>query len=713
MGEHGHDEGEGAARREAVSARRARLLSVARAGAGLLVGAAIGMVVSAASLHAQDPWNTRLTATLAPVPIGGCGVVSVAIEDSTGRDAPRNPQGWRVSMADFDMTVQSVDPRALTGKYNGAASYSVCACQAATVGASATITATYPSRALAVKSRVAGVAYSVSIPITAGKAIGGGEPQGCPAQQTSVAVGSPIAATTRGVTPVGTVGAPPPTVPAGTGSVPMPPSVVAAGGPMTAAPPVARTGAPKSISSPAGPAPTNAGVKGTPAEAVVTWYPPSGVNGVAYKYVVERWSQANPGCCRAMSASIASQGGPITWHDPIQSSGTWIYRISTVYVDGRVGYVDVPYIYPDPEAPIGFSAKQLRGDTVMLSWQPVKNASYYAVAGPPANTSFRVDSTHTRIAGVPVGNQSWQLSTIYETATPGGPRAGSAFVSTSLTVSSRHYRIVAQSIRVNGETVDSQLSEDGKGDEVYVAAFGQVIDRTSHQLKQTTPIVISSVHGDVSSWPDRVKSGTRSGWGGLQFGDVVSPVVANGSAGMPGAGDFVLWDGVLMEGQDDLVLRPTLWEVDELESYGGRNTGAPCITAICQWGKFLTNLGLRSMSVPAVKAAFASPNISIAAGDQIWMTSSGYLVHIERQNRDRPIGLEIGSNADPNMGVEGMLRDLLVVLSREKIEAALAAGTNTVDVRFWEHWALNNVAPAKATTLGGDYVLTLRLERMP
>jgi hypothetical protein len=45
--------------------------------------------------------------------------------------------------------------------------------------------------------------------------------------------------------------------------------------------------------------------------------------------------------------------------------------------------------------------------------------------------------------------------------------------------------------------------------------------------------------------------------------------------------------------------------------------------------------------------------------------------------------------------------------------ATLGAGINTVDVRFWEHMALNNVAPTKAMTLGGDYILTLRRERVP
>jgi hypothetical protein len=59
------------------------------------------------------------------------------------------------------------------------------------------------------------------------------------------------------------------------------------------------------------------------------------------------------------------------------------------------------------------------------------------------------------------------------------------------------------------------------------------------------------------------------------------------------------------------------------------------------------------------------------------------------------------------------LLDRLVVLSREKIEAALAAGTSTIEMRVWDHY---NMPPAPQTAvpnMAGDYTLVMRIERVP
>jgi hypothetical protein len=320
------------------------------------------------------------------------------------------------------------------------------------------------------------------------------------------------------------------------------------------------------------------------------------------------------------------------------------------------------------------------------------------------------------MVGVPIGNQSWQVSAVYEPKGGGEPRAGSAFVTTSLTLVSRHYRVIATEIRVNGETVDSPMSDDGKGDEIYVAAFAQKLDRTqSNQLLYSYPVRVSSVHGDVSAGavPQRVKAGTRSGNGGIQRGDVIRPVLGLPEPGASGFPEFVLFDGSLQEGRDELLLRPFLVEVDEPDYARARFVEEPCNELLCAWYRFLTKLGLRSMSAPAVKSALAGSQIAVVAGEQVWMTGSGYLVHIERQDQDRPIGLEIGSNAERNVGVVGMWRDKLIILSKEKIEAALASGRSTLEVRFWDHTALIGLPDGPAPALNGDYTLVMRIERVP
>ncbi len=134
---------------------------------------------------------------------------------------------------------------------------------------------------------------------------------------------------------------------------------------------------------------------------------------------------------------------------------------------------------------------------------------------------------------------------------------------------------------------------------------------------------------------------------------------------------------------------------------------------MCAWYRDLTGPGTKSTTLPTVKAAIASSQLSVQPGVKVWLTASSYLVHLEHMDRDRPIGLEVESDAAKYVGLVGMWRDLVVVLSREKIEAALASGQNKIEVRFWDHTNLTNTPPATISYLNGDYTLVIRMERAP
>ena len=155
---------------------------------------AIVGLLAPARAHAQVPWTVTLTPTVNPLAIGGCGPVSLAIMDSTGKNAPRNPIGQRVSIADFDMSVTSPDPTGVAGEYNGPSIWSACACQGATVGSSATITASYPAQSLAQKQVVPGVAFQATTTFTVAKARGAYEPTSCLALKNPTAVSTNVAA---------------------------------------------------------------------------------------------------------------------------------------------------------------------------------------------------------------------------------------------------------------------------------------------------------------------------------------------------------------------------------------------------------------------------------------------------------------------------------------------------------------------------------------
>ena len=385
--------------------------------------ACTALALIASRADAQDPWSTRLSASPSPVAIGLCGTVSLELSDASTRDAPRNPQGWRVSLADFDLSVRADDPRALVGKYNGAASYSVCACQAATAGASATITATYPAQSLAEKSRVAGVAYSVSIPITTTARIGTIEPRGCPAMtSTGVAVAQSSMKQTSAIIPVsmraagtpsvglpagGTLGAAPigtvtsdPGAPAG-GSVA---SATSSEGSVTSSGGLTKG---REIAGTSGPAPTGLAISGTPTTAKLSWVAAPG----ATSYSVRRWNPANPACCENSVTGLTQPA----WSDAgFPVPGPYSYVVTGISATGAQGSVNGTFTPPAPRNATSFVATQTSEDVVTLTWSAAPFASYYLLwgAGLP-NTGVQVTGTSQILRNVPPGAQSWSIGAFY------------------------------------------------------------------------------------------------------------------------------------------------------------------------------------------------------------------------------------------------------------------------------------------------------------
>ena len=376
MGGYGIDEVEGAEGCEAVS----RSSSTEREARARLIRAAVLLALALLALvprwvRAQDPWTTRLATTMNPLPIGACGPVQITVRDSASRDVPRNPSGNRVTIADFDLSVTTGDPRALSSYFADQYHWYVCACQAATVGAAVTMTATYPARALATASRVPGVSYTVSAPLTVAKADGASEPRGCPAVVNTVAAGGP---TSIGGTPV--VGGPVGTVPTG-----------------------------KTIAS-TGLAPQGVAVTGTPTRATVTWQKTLG----ASSYTVERWNDANPTCCRVTATGITGT----TWSDSVFSApGMYSYTVTALDGNGGQGATTATYLPPQPKNPITLIALHsgYMEDDVELTWPRGTGADYFMLWGPTLpTTGVRVDSLKYSLKSVPVGLHRWTIASVYE-----------------------------------------------------------------------------------------------------------------------------------------------------------------------------------------------------------------------------------------------------------------------------------------------------------
>ncbi|MEO6525904.1 MAG: hypothetical protein ABIP93_04715 [Gemmatimonadaceae bacterium] len=191
-----------------------RLMSTTSAIARLCMS----LTLMASPLAAQTsstptPWTVTLQPSTRALPIGTCSAVAIALRDSGGRNAPRNPQGMLITIADFDMTVSGATATDVVGEYRGATNWFACACQSASVGGTATITASYPATALATRSRVPGIQFQSTVPIVIAAPQGTGSPTGCTTQSTSASTAAtvlPVSTRTTTTPIVGAAGGPPP-----------------------------------------------------------------------------------------------------------------------------------------------------------------------------------------------------------------------------------------------------------------------------------------------------------------------------------------------------------------------------------------------------------------------------------------------------------------------------------------------------------------------
>lgn len=184
----------------------------------------VGCLGTPAIASGQSPWT--VTPELAnPVPIGACYRLGLVLLDPKTREAPRNPAGQRVTLADFDITVTAPDGKSVAAQWSDAFTVAACGCQGATPGSGATITMTYPAQELGRGAQVPGVAFQKVVPFTLAKPQGTYNPPECVSLASAPAPQIPSARVGSAATPP-TSGAFP-TLPTGTPYVPVVPLAVA------------------------------------------------------------------------------------------------------------------------------------------------------------------------------------------------------------------------------------------------------------------------------------------------------------------------------------------------------------------------------------------------------------------------------------------------------------------------------------------------------
>lgn len=417
--------------------------------AGFATASLAALLLFATGAGAQSPWSLTLRPANPSLRAGECTPVYLDLFNASGRDSPRNPAGMKVSIADFDM---SVTGGAVVGRYDGPSAWSACACPAA-AGVSATITASYPARGLALKARVPGAAFQTSITVPVGERRGSGVPIGCEALKTTTVPASGSAPWTvtlisGQVLPIGTCGAiyidlrdssgkSRPRNPAGVlislADFDMTATGSAVAGQYSGAAQWSVCGC-------------QAGTVGSLA-TITASYPSGGlaaaarVPGVAFRSTMTiplakaLGSSDPPACSTAKAGTIAGQV-PVTVQ-PVTTQPVTTQPVAVAPGSQPIGTAPtatktaIPTaIAPPPpgpvlENPLGFLARQTGDGTVKLWWQWVSGASYYVLVGPGTSGGIKVDSntfTHT-VSGIPVGDQEWAVAAYYEPGPKSTPAA--------------------------------------------------------------------------------------------------------------------------------------------------------------------------------------------------------------------------------------------------------------------------------------------------
>jgi hypothetical protein len=380
--------------------------------------------------------------------------------------------------------------------------------------------------------------------------------------------------------------------------------------------------------------------------------------------------------------------------------------VFTVAPDGPAP-VPAPMPASDPS---GFTATA-RGNTVVLAWQAVPGVSWYLLGGPGMGLNGQqVQGTGYIIRDLGPGHYEWTVASLAgenQYALNNGAKWPKAnLVLGARTVGS--YRVSIAGFRVDRTTYDDQLNRDGASDEVYASVIFQRFDRSGALVQSGA--VTSRTHGDASRWPTRVPQGSATGHGGLAPRDVVPFGWDERDGQQPVPGDprrfpLNVWQGVLADSGDVLVLRPSLWEED----------GDP--TAFHWYARFLSgaNPG-ETWGLPGIQQSLATTTdlrpingISPERRGYLFWTSNDFVEQAIVANkkdyyvdpgRDRPIGMS-----------DGYFVDQAFVLTRERIEtelsrtSAIASPPGILTLRLRDR--MGGTQP-----LNGEYVLYLRVERM-
>jgi hypothetical protein len=146
------------------------------------------------------------------------------------------------------------------------------------------------------------------------------------------------------------------------------------------------------------------------------------------------------------------------------------------------------------------------------------------------------------------------------TSTPGYAQKTPPLKGTATTGASAKFRITLNGFAVNNQSDDDILEGDGKGDEIYLRADFWEMNKNGVATKHTQR---SATLGDVNNQPNRKQAGSASSKGGLRTNDKY-PTDQPWARGALQTLELpmLLWMGTLTQGEDGVLIIPTVWEWD-------------------------------------------------------------------------------------------------------------------------------------------------------
>ena len=293
---------------------------------------------------------------------------------------------------------------------------------------------------------------------------------------------------------------------------------------------------------------------------------------------------------------------------------------------------------------------------------------------------------------------------------PGAPAQGMA------SASSGNYLVTITRLTCIKQTLDDPLQKDGRGDEIYAAAFYRRYDRkTTANLEMSE--VQTRVYGDFYQAPDRIQAGTRSAAGGIQSGDMIPDGASAQRTLPPQVSQFPLlvWQGPLTDGADALLISPSIWESDgnpQLFS-GWVQSQTSLSNSIFLAAKVQNEIGSRVFQPLTLGTSEGvSGSLASAAAQTAVLAAFGLppVLTLFSAPQDRPIGLR--GTKDANGVDTALLPNTTIVLTREIIEQALRSSSGggqsvLMTITFADDFSVSN----GVLDLPGTYLMVLEVER--